>query len=63
MDDAEFRAIAKAGRDIGAESFEEARRFVAHTMVGASYLLHERAVDLGRAIRDALPGPLRRLFS
>jgi hypothetical protein len=63
MDDAEFRAIAKAGRDHGCESFEEARYLVEHTFIGAGYLLHERWVDLGRAIRDALPGPLRRLLS
>jgi len=62
MDDAEFRAIAKAGRDIGAESWDEARHFVEHTFVGACYLLHERAADVGRAFRDALPGPLRWLF-
>jgi hypothetical protein len=63
MDEAEFRAIAKAGRDIGAESWDEARHFVEHTFIGACYLLHERAVDVGHAIRNALPTWLRRRFS
>jgi hypothetical protein len=62
MDEAEFRAIAKAGRDIEAESWDEAHHFVEHTLIGACYLLHERAVDVGRAIRGALPGWLRRHF-
>ena len=63
MDDAKYRAIAKAGRDINAESWDEARHYVEHTFLGAQYELHERWVDVGRAVRDALPAPLRRLFS
>ena len=68
MDDAKLRAIAKAGRDLSiaddrAVSWDEAQRYVERTFIGAQYALHERWVDLGRAVRDALPGPLRRLFS
>jgi hypothetical protein len=62
MSDAKLRTIAKAGRDIDAKSWDEARHFVEHTFVGQAMLLHELTVDLGRAIRDALPGPLRRWF-
>jgi hypothetical protein len=63
MSEAKLRAIAKAGRDIKAESWDEAAHFVDHTFVGKAMVLHEATVDLGRAVRDALPGPLRRLFT
>ena len=62
MDDAELRAIAKAGRDINATSWDEARRYVQHTFIGQQYLLHERWVDLGQAILAALPRPIRNLL-
>jgi hypothetical protein len=63
MDDAKFRAIAKYGRDHHCESWEEAHYAVEHSFLGMQYELHERWIDLGRAIRDALPGPLRRLLT
>jgi hypothetical protein len=62
MTDAKLRAIAKYGRDWECETWDEARYMVEHTIIGASYVLHEAVADLGRAIRGALPGPLRRLF-
>ena len=60
MDDAEFRAITKAGRDHDCTSWDEARHLVEHTTIGAMYLLRERMVDLGREVRAALPRPIRR---
>jgi hypothetical protein len=67
MGDAEFRAIAKMGRDLSLErgqevSWNEARDMVEHTFIGACMLLHERAIDLGRAVRRSLPAPVRRLL-
>jgi len=35
---------------------------VEHTFIGACMLLHERAIDLGRAVRRSLPAPVRRLL-
>jgi hypothetical protein len=58
--DAELRAIAKAGAQIRAESWEEAEYFVDHSFVGAAMVLREHWLDVCRAARDALPGPLRR---
>lgn len=63
MDDAKLRAIARYGRDYDCGSWDEARWAVEHSFLGAQYELGERVVDLGRAVRDALPGPLRRLLS
>ena len=68
MDDAKLRAIAKAGRDLSIAddrvvSWDEAQHYVEHTFIGAAMVLHETWIDLARAVRDALPGPLRRLFS